>query len=399
MSAGVWDDRDFVTYLFDHGFFDELTDADVPAVKTSDGLIVMGDDNSRIKSADPVTYDDNGNVIPLSERFNSEKEDIRYSREVEPKWKPKLSKKEWGLANRIVENYVGADYNDEARYALKTEKGNTVFVIYSTNEVDDDGAILFANRGSQANLAYSITELWREGVNFPDDRTSGILGAGYEGLERAVQRSAANNAQLGNGGGATGVGAVSSGQPGAQAQRGGNRLQGIGDSEYKALKNTLARLDAAEKESKFSREVTNEESDRNWNIPEGYGVFIRNTGAKYVDKIFSGEKDIETRPSRTLDSYLHKWAPIINTETRQVIGEAYIDSVIEYDDAADFRADVSRHLVPEGSKYDWNGNGKRYGYVITDTKKYDTPKTLPDDAAKYGRIAADTKRVSRGRFS
>ena len=36
-------------------------------------------DSADLKSADPVTYDDNGNVIPLSERFNPEKEDIRYS--------------------------------------------------------------------------------------------------------------------------------------------------------------------------------------------------------------------------------------------------------------------------------------------------------------------------------
>ena len=36
-------------------------------------------DSNQIKSADPVTYDDDGNVIPLSERFNEEKEDIRYS--------------------------------------------------------------------------------------------------------------------------------------------------------------------------------------------------------------------------------------------------------------------------------------------------------------------------------
>lgn len=36
-------------------------------------------DSSRIKSADLVTYDDNGNVIPLSERFNPENKDIRYS--------------------------------------------------------------------------------------------------------------------------------------------------------------------------------------------------------------------------------------------------------------------------------------------------------------------------------
>ena len=35
----------------------------------------------QIKSADPVTYDDNGNVIPLSDRFNPKKSDIRYSME------------------------------------------------------------------------------------------------------------------------------------------------------------------------------------------------------------------------------------------------------------------------------------------------------------------------------
>jgi len=38
-------------------------------------------DNKLIKSADAVTYDDDGNVIPLSERFNQDNEDIRYSYE------------------------------------------------------------------------------------------------------------------------------------------------------------------------------------------------------------------------------------------------------------------------------------------------------------------------------
>ena len=37
------------------------------------------DTKNNRKLLDPVTYDDNGNVIPLSERFNPEKEDIRYS--------------------------------------------------------------------------------------------------------------------------------------------------------------------------------------------------------------------------------------------------------------------------------------------------------------------------------
>ena len=35
--------------------------------------------SSQVKLSDAVTYDDNGNVIPLSERFNAENDDIRYS--------------------------------------------------------------------------------------------------------------------------------------------------------------------------------------------------------------------------------------------------------------------------------------------------------------------------------
>ena len=39
----------------------------------------IAEHSSQIKSADPVTYDDAGNVIPLSERFNLSNDDIRYS--------------------------------------------------------------------------------------------------------------------------------------------------------------------------------------------------------------------------------------------------------------------------------------------------------------------------------
>lgn len=47
----------------------------------------------QIKSADPVTYDDEGNVIPLSERFNSGNDDIRYSTKRVPAVQP--SSDEW----------------------------------------------------------------------------------------------------------------------------------------------------------------------------------------------------------------------------------------------------------------------------------------------------------------
>lgn len=41
--------------------------------------VYMVRDSSQVKSADPVTYDNNGKVIPLSERFNRSNPDIRYS--------------------------------------------------------------------------------------------------------------------------------------------------------------------------------------------------------------------------------------------------------------------------------------------------------------------------------
>ena len=41
-------------------------------------VIALVHDENMLKSADPVTYDDNGNIIPLSDRFNKSDSDIRY---------------------------------------------------------------------------------------------------------------------------------------------------------------------------------------------------------------------------------------------------------------------------------------------------------------------------------
>lgn len=46
----------------------------------SRGLSYVVRKSNQVKSADTVTYDDSGNVIPLSQRFNADSEDIRYSR-------------------------------------------------------------------------------------------------------------------------------------------------------------------------------------------------------------------------------------------------------------------------------------------------------------------------------
>lgn len=88
---GLWrkgNTRDIAEYAKQQGFdgviFKKLKDnggknSNVPHDTVADVYIVFNPNN--IKSADPVTYDDNWHVIPLSERFNNEKSDIRYSKD------------------------------------------------------------------------------------------------------------------------------------------------------------------------------------------------------------------------------------------------------------------------------------------------------------------------------
>lgn len=56
----------------------------------------------QIKSADLVTYDDDGNIIPLSERFNSENQDIRFKAKTPDEWKQDYAqlKKDYNKALR-----------------------------------------------------------------------------------------------------------------------------------------------------------------------------------------------------------------------------------------------------------------------------------------------------------
>ena len=73
--------RDIAKYAKENGYnsvqIKNLRDSgDYSYMGQSDVYIFFG--NNRLKSADPVTYDDAGNVIPLSERFKAENNDIRY---------------------------------------------------------------------------------------------------------------------------------------------------------------------------------------------------------------------------------------------------------------------------------------------------------------------------------
>ncbi len=65
----------------------------------------------QVKSADPVTYDENGNVIPLSQRFNAENPDIRYSlpgKNIETLTETQYNNFGWVRANDVL---TAAEYS------------------------------------------------------------------------------------------------------------------------------------------------------------------------------------------------------------------------------------------------------------------------------------------------
>ncbi len=103
-SAGSWDDADVVQDVWDR----VLEDRGILKVKTTNGLIVMAeqdsDGNPLVKSADPVVKDDQGNIIPLSQRFDTGTPDIRYQkrgRTQQPRGSITLQR-EWGAQEETV---------------------------------------------------------------------------------------------------------------------------------------------------------------------------------------------------------------------------------------------------------------------------------------------------------
>lgn len=86
---------EYKEYLLDNDFAeseDEAEDIMSDISENMDGVIILNTrydvhnieyivfEPSQIKSAEPVTYDNDGNVIPLSKRFNMDNDDIRYWR-------------------------------------------------------------------------------------------------------------------------------------------------------------------------------------------------------------------------------------------------------------------------------------------------------------------------------
>ena len=63
-------------------------------------------DPNQIKSAEPVVYDDNDNVIPISKRFDDKNNDTRYSIDVDDILKSPEQLKEIKLRSDILRDQL-----------------------------------------------------------------------------------------------------------------------------------------------------------------------------------------------------------------------------------------------------------------------------------------------------
>ena len=86
--------------------------------------------SEQIKSADPVTYDDEGKVIPLSRRFKEDKADIRYSKDdtIDEDYLSAVERSDTEAAQRMVDEAAkAAGYDLHLYHGSKSGGGFTVF--------------------------------------------------------------------------------------------------------------------------------------------------------------------------------------------------------------------------------------------------------------------------------
>lgn len=112
-------------------------------------------DAEQAKSADPVTYDDQGDVIPLSQRFEQGKSDIRYSER-----NPDLEKVNRVLEKENAELKGDVSYLKELLRLQKTVTGGTKFTKTSVEAAAGQLMKYADARGNKTELAKLLSSLY-----------------------------------------------------------------------------------------------------------------------------------------------------------------------------------------------------------------------------------------------
>ena len=151
-AIGIWD-------AYQGALLDEIEGKDYDSIIIDEGKYQMAVvfESNQIKSADPITYDDNGEIIPLSERF-SESKDIRYSVKDTSSIKEQLKEKADILNNMPVVANVTTPKNFKN---TKNAKEWALGILKSTGyKVDREnfGVIVFDEKRINRSLDYLTTD-------------------------------------------------------------------------------------------------------------------------------------------------------------------------------------------------------------------------------------------------
>ena len=130
-ASGPVRTRDVAKYAKENGYdsvlIKNLRDSgDYSYMGTSDVYIFFGGD--RLKSADAVTYDDSGNVIPLSERFNAKNDDIRYSERASNKELAGMDDTALYIKNTANADYIGMIFNGAKTEETRSRRTLDAFI-------------------------------------------------------------------------------------------------------------------------------------------------------------------------------------------------------------------------------------------------------------------------------
>ena len=127
------------------------------------------------------------------------------------------------------------------------------------------------------------------------------------------------------------------------------------------------------------------------------GVNINDSRQCFTDQIMRLEKTIETRSTRSLDSYIGRVVGIIRTGLgpAMLVGFATLGVPVFYANALEFDADNARHLVGIGSPHHITPSraGVKWGYPISDVRSLEKPVPIHTRGIVSRRIRAGRKHL------
>lgn len=437
-------------YIYDNGPFNRRR------YETVGSNVYVVFNPNQVKSSDPITYDADGNVIPLSERFNLNKDDIRWSRTVDD-WlqdlsiddiiedrasAPKKAERRIDEVNKRlkaiglqfngtsvaawtdekINKYLGGDYYGSSnpnyaqahiaymtpqQYLNLTMGSNTATVDRIQKESSEYGPVDFNRLGDSDPIRLYI-----------DKGKNGARVVGHEGRHRMMLLGQAGFSKVP-------VLLFDSSDKYGKATLTNYTLrpQKFYDTGFISKGRNVV-VDEAIPFSQGNRELIiqkfgsgNTEADVSYSlsvedfeeykdqIGDARGININDSTQAFTEEILNGEKTIETRTSPTLRNLVGQRVGIVRTGTRggaRLVGMANISEEVTYDSKEAFDADYDKHRVGKDSEYYWNGKTK-YGYVLTDvqpiTDASGARAELPVDAtgnAISTRTLAPTTDYSRG---